>query len=53
MNIGNIVSTVQAEPLDEVYEIRPLAQEDLEKFKVLVKAETTTAVRDEILSAAH
>lgn len=36
MNIGNIVSTVQAEPLEETYDILPLTTEDLEKYKVLV-----------------
>ena len=36
MNIGNIVSTVQAEPLEATYDILPLTPEDLEKYKVLV-----------------
>lgn len=50
MNIGNIVSTVQAEPLDEVYEIKPLTEEILSKYEVLVNEEITPEIKEDIFA---
>lgn len=51
MNIGNIVSTVQAEPLDETYDIAPLNEEDLGKYKILVgKNEITQEMLDDLFA---
>lgn len=52
MNIGNIVSTVQAEPLEEAFDIPPLKEEDLARYTVLVNEEITTAVREAFFSGA-
>lgn len=50
MDIGEIVSTVQAEPLDEIYEIKPFTQESLEKYKVLVNEEITQQTREDFFA---
>lgn len=51
MNIGSIVSTVQSEPLgEEVFEIKPLTNEDLEKYTVLVNDEITPEIKEDIFA---
>lgn len=61
MNIGSIVSTVQSEPLElplgeevltqaEVFEIRALTQETLEKYQVLVNEEITPEIKEDIFA---
>lgn len=51
MNIGSIVSTVQSEPLgEEVFEIKPLTDKALEKYKVLVNEEITPEIREELFA---
>ena len=50
MNIGNIVSTVQAEPLDETYEIMPLTDESLNQYEVLVNEQITPEIKEDIFA---
>ena len=61
MNIGNIVSTVQSEPLEllpeeevltqeEAFTIMALTQEVLEKYKVLENAEITQQTREDFFA---